>query len=236
MMRWDSKRSVRPLPCSGEQRRGVAARFGSEHVGEVGEEGAALQPAGLGDGEQPFDRVLAVLGLAAERELAVDDGAAQAALGMVVGGLDAVDLAEGPKRRPELEQVLGEGAVAATPGAPLRRLLEQRPELLFERRDLLGKAGAVGVPAALIPGGEQPSGDLQAGRAELLLGGGEALTVGGEVPSAGAPSRPGGARAQEPCRPTSDPSRRCRRTPRQATPAARARGGRGRCGRPPRGR
>src|SRR5665811_351202 len=53
--------------------------------------------------------------------------------------------------------------------------------LLFERRDPLDQAGAVGGPAALIPGGEQPSGDLQAGRAELLLGG-EGLAVGGEVP------------------------------------------------------
>ena len=61
-----------------------------------------------------------------------------------------------------------------------RRLLEQRSELLLERAEALAEAGAVSVPAALLPGGEQPFGDLKAGRAELLLGG-EALAVGGEV-------------------------------------------------------
>src|SRR5450756_91741 len=61
-----------------------------------------------------------------------------------------------------------------------RRLLEQRSELLLERAEALAEAGAVSVPAALVPGGEQPLRDLEAGRAELLLGG-EALAVGGEV-------------------------------------------------------
>ena len=66
--------SVQFVRCRAQVSSGVGSpRFGSEHVGEVGEEGAALQPAGLGDGEQPCDRVLAHLGLAAERELAVDD-------------------------------------------------------------------------------------------------------------------------------------------------------------------
>jgi hypothetical protein len=60
-------------------------------------------------------------------------------------------------------------------------LFEQRSELLFERADALAEAGAVGVPAALIPSGEQPCGDLEASRAELLLGA-EPLAVGGEVP------------------------------------------------------
>src|SRR5450756_2010550 len=164
---------------SGEQRDGVAARFGSEHIGEVGKEGAPLQPAGDRGREEPLDGVLAALGLAAQGELAVDHRAAQATFGVVVGGLDAGDAGEGPQRRPALEQVLGEGAVAAVAGALARRLLEQRPQLLFERRDPLDQAGAVGVPAALIPGDEQPSGDLQAGRAELLLGG-EGLAVGGD--------------------------------------------------------
>src|SRR5450756_577143 len=61
-----------------------------------------------------------------------------------------------------------------------RRLLEQRPELLLERADALKQAGTVSVPAELSPGGEQPCGDLKAGRAELLLGA-EPLAVGGEV-------------------------------------------------------
>jgi hypothetical protein len=65
----------------------VAARFGREHVGEVAVERAALQAAGLVDREQPFDRAFAALGAAAEGELAVDDGGAQAALGGVVGRL-----------------------------------------------------------------------------------------------------------------------------------------------------
>src|SRR5450756_2517621 len=174
------KRSVPPLPCSGEQRDGVAARFGSEHIGEVGKEGAPLQPAGDRGGEEPLDRVLAALGLAAQGELAVDDRAAQATFGVVVGGLDAGDAGEGPQRRPALEQVLGEGAVAAVAGALARRLLEQRPELCLGRADALAEARAVSVPAALLPGGEQPPRDLKAGHAELLLGA-EPLAVGGEV-------------------------------------------------------
>src|SRR5450830_1045349 len=174
------KRSVPPSPCSGEQRNGVAACFGSEHIGEVGKEGAALQAAGYRGREQPFDGALAPLGLAAERELAVDDRPAQAALGVIVGRLDAGDAGEGPQRRPALEQVVGEGAVAAVARRFARRLLEQRPELLLERADALAEAGAVSVPAALVPGGEQPLRDPKPGRAELLLGA-EPLAVGGEV-------------------------------------------------------
>ena len=54
---------------SGEGGDRVAAGFGGESVGEVGVERAALQPAGLVDREQPFDRALAALGAAAEGEL-----------------------------------------------------------------------------------------------------------------------------------------------------------------------
>src|SRR5450756_1516398 len=49
-----------------------------------------------------------------------------------------------------------------------RRLLEQRSELLLERAEALAEAVAVTVSSELSPGGEQPCGDLQAGRAELL--------------------------------------------------------------------
>jgi hypothetical protein len=54
-------------------RDGVAAGFGGEDVGPVSVERAAVQAASLVDREQPFDRALAALGAAAERELAVDD-------------------------------------------------------------------------------------------------------------------------------------------------------------------
>ncbi len=46
-----------PRPCSDEQRDGVAACSGAEHLDEAGKQRAALQAAGLRDREQPFDRV-----------------------------------------------------------------------------------------------------------------------------------------------------------------------------------
>src|SRR5450756_1920981 len=119
-----------------------------------GKEGAALQAAGDRGREQPFDGALALLGLAAQRELAVDDRPAQAALGVVVGRLDAGHAGEGPQRRPALQQVLGEAAVAAVAGALARRLLEQRPELLLEQADALKQAVTVSVSSELSPGGE----------------------------------------------------------------------------------
>src|SRR5450759_2946715 len=174
------KRSVPPSPYSAEQRDGVAADLGGEHVAEVGKERAPLQAAGDRGREQPLDGALPPSGLAAERELAVDDRPAQAAFGGVVGRLDAGHAGEAPEGRPALQQVPREAAVAAVAGALARRLLEQRPELLLERADALKQAVAVSVPAELSPGGEQPCGDLKAGRAELLLGA-EPLAVGGEV-------------------------------------------------------
>ena len=89
--------------------------FAGEGVAEVGVERAALQPAGLVDGEQPFDRAFPTLGTAAERELAVDDGGAQPALGSVVGRLDIGNVGERPERGLELEQVLGERAHVPLP-------------------------------------------------------------------------------------------------------------------------
>jgi hypothetical protein len=67
-----------------------------EHVGEVVKEAAALQAAGGVRGEQSGDPGLAVGGLAAEGELAVDDGASEGALGVVVGRLDSVMRGEAP--------------------------------------------------------------------------------------------------------------------------------------------
>src|SRR5665647_2654102 len=178
--RISGKRSVPPSPRSAEQRDGVAADLGGEHVAEVGKEGAALQAAGDRGREQSRDGALALLGLAAQRELAVDHRAAQATFGVVVGRLDAGHAGEAPEGRPALQQVLGEGAVAAVTGALSRRLLEQRAELLLERVDTLKQARAVSVRAELCPGCEQPCGDPKAGGAELLLGA-EALAVGAEV-------------------------------------------------------
>ncbi len=51
---------------SGERGNRVATGFRGEGVAEVAVERAALQPAGLVDGEQPFDRAFAALGAAAE--------------------------------------------------------------------------------------------------------------------------------------------------------------------------
>ena len=62
--------------------------------------------------EQTLDAPLATLGLAAERELAVDDRAAQGALGVVVGGLDALVVSERPQRRPGVQEVARHTAAA----------------------------------------------------------------------------------------------------------------------------
>src|SRR6266508_2597514 len=76
---------------SGSQARvgiGSPRAFALRASARLGVERAPLQPAGLVDREQPFDRAFATLRAAAERELAVDDGGAQAAFGGVVGRLD----------------------------------------------------------------------------------------------------------------------------------------------------
>jgi hypothetical protein len=101
----------------------------------------------LRDREESFDGALAVLGLAAEGELAVDDRAAQAALGGVVGRLDAVELVEGPERRPDLEQVIGEGAGVLVASTLLRVSLPSLPtssETVLVRL-LVNPEGEIGV-------------------------------------------------------------------------------------------
>ena len=59
-----------------EEGRGVAAGGGGEEVGEILVEAAALEAAGGVGREQPSDPLLAVLALAAERQLAIDHCAA----------------------------------------------------------------------------------------------------------------------------------------------------------------
>ena len=106
---------------------------------------------------------------AAEGDLAVDDGAAPPALGAVVGRLHPLDLGEGPKRRPELQQVAGEGAEVAVAGALLAVGLKQRPQSTLRRRDLTGEPLAIAVVGEGIPGTEQLATDLQALLAEAPL-------------------------------------------------------------------
>jgi hypothetical protein len=83
---------------------------GADGVGEVGVQAAALEAAGGVRGEQPFDAAFAVVGLGAEAEFAVDDGASQRAFGVVVGRFDRAVVGERPQCRPDLEQVAGQAA------------------------------------------------------------------------------------------------------------------------------
>src|SRR4051794_24123599 len=94
------KRSV--PGASGERWEWIAAVVGGDQVAEIGEQRAALQAAGGGGRERALGESLAVLALAAERDLAVDDRCSQRALGGVVGRLDAVGGGERPQRRPDL--------------------------------------------------------------------------------------------------------------------------------------
>src|SRR5438552_2921926 len=165
---------------SGERRDRVAASSGREDVGEVGVERAALQPAGLIDREQSFDRALAALRAAAEGELAVDDGGAQAALGGVVGRLHVGNVGERPECRPELQEVLRERAHVPLPLAG-RAPLEQRPHLRFDRRDALSERVAVAVLLELLPSLEDVPGDLESVEAERLLLSRAEVGVEGEV-------------------------------------------------------
>jgi len=159
---------------------GVASDAGAEDVGQVGEERASLEAAGDRGGEQSFDRSLALLGIDAKREFAVDDGAAEAAFGVVVGRLDPVGVGEGPERGPAVEEILGKGAVVLGARAFPRCVFEQRAELCLQRRRLGLEAGPVAVLLVGAPGVEEVVCDLEAVAAETLLFA-HALAVGGEV-------------------------------------------------------
>ena len=109
--------------------------MGGDDLGEVGEQGLLAESAGDGGGEESFDASFAAFGLGAERELAVDDGAAEPAFGVVVGWLDAVGVGEGPEGGPAFEEVAGELPVVLGPRALARGVLELGVELGLERRD-----------------------------------------------------------------------------------------------------
>jgi hypothetical protein len=69
---------------------------GPQGVDEVGVQAAMLEPAGGVGRREAFDAPFALLGLSAERELALDDGAAEGAFDVVVGRLHPAVLGEGP--------------------------------------------------------------------------------------------------------------------------------------------
>ena len=131
-------------------------------------------------GQQALGASLAAGGLAAETELARDDGAAESALSVVVGGLHPGVVGEGPQRGPELEQVAREAA-----GAPVARgaggvAAKERLELAAQRADAALEFTAVAGVLVDLPRPEQLRADAQPVLAEFVLGG-EAVGVGGEV-------------------------------------------------------
>jgi hypothetical protein len=138
-------------------------------IGEVGEERLLAEPAGDRGGEEPFDRAFALFGLAAGREFAVGDGAAEAALGVVVGWLDVVGVAEGREGGRAFEQVVGEEAVVRRFGALAGRVLEQRAERVLEWRGLGLEPVTVGVLLVAVARLEEGCGDRESCLAELLL-------------------------------------------------------------------
>jgi hypothetical protein len=107
--------------------------------------------------------------MAAERELAVDDGAAEAAFGVVVGWLDARGVGEGPERGPTVEEVPGELPVVLGSRALARCVFEDRAELVLEWRDLRLEAGSVGVGLVALPSCEEVVGDHEPCVAEVFL-------------------------------------------------------------------
>ena len=116
------------VPNSGhglEDRERVAAAVSGQQFGQELEERAVLLATGRGDGERALGEPLTVIGAGAVRELSVDDGAAERALGGVVGRLDPLDRDEGPERGPDFEQVVGEPSVVAGALALAAGVLQQ---------------------------------------------------------------------------------------------------------------
>src|SRR6266699_418219 len=140
-------------------------------LAQVGEQRAALQAAGGVRREQPRDAQLATRGLAAERELAVDDRRAQRSLGVVVGRLDAGVGGERPQRRPGLQEVARHAAAAlvarALRGEGADDRLVGAPQGVNRALQLL----AVTRVDEDLPCPEDALAQLEAGFAELLLGG-----------------------------------------------------------------
>jgi hypothetical protein len=118
--------------------------------------------------------------LAAERELAVDDGAAQRAFGVVVGGLDAVVGGERPERGPELEQVARDPARALVGRGLCGVAAEDWLELAPQPQDAALQLGALAGVLVDLPRPEQLVADAEAVLAEFALGA-EAVGVRGEV-------------------------------------------------------
>jgi hypothetical protein len=126
--------------------------------------------------------LLAFLGLAVEGELAVDDGAAEGSLGVVVGRLHPRGGSERPERGPDLQEVAGH-AVAVLVARRFAgeasecglELSAQHPDLAFELLAVLGVREDLPCP-------EQALADVQAELSELFLDG-EAFGVRGEIPA-----------------------------------------------------
>ena len=76
-----------------------------------------------------------MVGLAADGELAVDDGAAEAAFGVVVGRGHAGTGGEGPEGGPGFEQAAGEAAAALVAGCSAAVLAQERLELAAQPAD-----------------------------------------------------------------------------------------------------
>ena len=104
------------------------------------------------------------------REFSVDDGAAQCALGWVVGRFDAGVGGEGPQRGPDLAQVVGEAAVVAGALALAGGFLEQLFEFVLDLIQIGLQACAVVVLMLVgAPRAKHAAGERETVFAEALL-------------------------------------------------------------------
>src|SRR5687768_13475335 len=121
--------------------------------------------------QQPLDPALTLLGLAAEAELAVDDRAAQRALGVVVGRLHAAAVGEGPQRRPGLERVARQPARVLVARRLARVAAQDRLELTAQQPNAATELAPLAGVLVDLPGPEQLRADPKARLSELALGG-----------------------------------------------------------------